>query len=130
MKEVIGIGVMLQTPSGTYLFQERDHNAVLHPGRIAPFGGGIEGKEDALECAKREMLEELNLEINTNNLQSIQLFESRHKPNVFIHMFLLKDVEKTKLTLSEGKDIVELSKEEAVAHENVTDFTKEILGFL
>ena len=121
---------MLQTPNGTYLLQERDGNAALNPGRIAPFGGGIEGEESSLECAKREMLEELNLEINTRNLESIEFFESRHQPNVFIHMFLLKDVEKTKLTLAEGKDIVELSKEEAIVHENVTDFTKEVLSFI
>jgi len=54
MKNIIGIGVMLQTSDGTYLLQERDNNARLHPGRIAPFGGGIENEEDIFQCAKRE----------------------------------------------------------------------------
>lgn len=130
MKKVIGIGVMLQTSTGTYLLQERDNNAARHPGRVAPFGGGIENEEDALQCARREMFEELNLNLDTANLATIQLFESRHEPEVFIQMFLAKGIEKSKLVLKEGRAIVEMTKEEAIENENVTDFTKEVLNLL
>jgi 8-oxo-dGTP pyrophosphatase MutT (NUDIX family) len=128
--KVIGIGVMLQTSTGTYLLQERDNNAPLHPGRIAPFGGGIENDEDAILCARREMFEELNLNLDVDNLSTIQLFESRYEPEVFIHMFLAKDVDKSSLVLQEGRAIVEMTKEEAMENKDVTDFTKEVLNLL
>ncbi len=130
MQKIIGIGVILQTPHNTYLFQERDHNTVMHPGKIAPFGGGVEDNESAHICTKREMFEELHLHINTEQLISIQLFEIPDQQGEYIHMFLLKDVHKNELTLAEGKAIVELSKEEALAHENVTGFTKLVLEYL
>lgn len=130
MTKVIGIGVILQTPEGTYLLQERDHNAEVHPGRIAPFGGGMEAGEDALQCAKREMLEELHLILDTCTLETIKVFESRNKPDAHIHMFLAKDIEKSDLTLSEGLSIVEMTKGEALANNKVTDFTKEVMNLL
>lgn len=130
MQKIIGAGVILQTPHNTYLFQERDHNTVVHPGKIAPFGGGIENEENAQMCAKREIFEELHLHINIEQLISIQLFEIPNQQGEYIHMFLLKDVNKDALILAEGKAIVELSKEEALAHENVTGFTKLVLGYL
>ena len=130
MQKIIGAGVILQTPHNTYLFQERDHNTVVHPGKIAPFGGGIENEENAQMCAKREIFEELHLHINIEQLISIQLFEIPNQQGEYIHMFLLKDVNKDALILAEGKAIVELSKEEALVHENVTGFTKLVLGYL
>ncbi len=130
MKKVIGIGVILQTSNATFLFQERDSNTHLHPGRIAAFGGGIEDSETVYECALREMYEELKLTLEANQLESIGEFESRNEPNMYIQMFLTKNVDLAKLTLQEGKRIRELSMEEALHHENVTDFTKEVLTFV
>lgn len=130
MKKVIGVGVMLQTPQDTFLFQKRDGDAKLHPERIAPFGGGIEDREDAIECAKREMREELNLHIDRDKLQTIKLIESQNEPGVFIHMFLVQSIDKTSLNLNEGEAIIELSKEDALSNEKVTDFTKEVLRLL
>ena len=130
MKKVIGIGVVLQTSSGTLLLQERDNNAKLYPGQIAAFGGGIENDEDVFQCAQREIYEELQLRINGEKLKTVGLSESQHEPGIFIHMFLLKDVEKAQLVLQEGRAIVEMTKEEAMENKNVTDFTKEVLSLL
>jgi 8-oxo-dGTP pyrophosphatase MutT (NUDIX family) len=128
--KVIGIGVLLQTPSSTFLFQERDNKAALHPGRIAAFGGGIEEGEDIVDCAKRELFEELNISVDSRNLEPLGLFESHHEPGVFIQMFLSKEIDKSVLKLQEGKSIVELSLHEALEHNLVTDFTKEVLWSL
>lgn len=127
MKKVIGIGVILQTPNSTLLLQERDNNTKLHPGQITAFGGGIENSESIEECAIREMYEELNIKLSPNQLESIGDFESRHEPNIYIHMFLSRNVDLSRLSLREGRNIRELSLEEALQHEKVTDFTKEVL---
>ncbi|MCA9356718.1 NUDIX hydrolase [Candidatus Kaiserbacteria bacterium] len=130
MKKVIGVGVILQTERGTFLLQERDMNAELHPGRIAPFGGGIEKDENVFQCAQREILEELDLNIDIENLETIDIFRCNHDPDVYIHFFFANNINPVNLKLNEGKSIVELSKEEALAHGNVTDFTKEVLRFV
>lgn len=130
MKKVIGIGVILQTLQNTYLFQERDNNTHLQPGRIAAFGGGIEHGENIYECALREMYEELKLTLDANQLESIGEFESHNESNMYIQMFLTKNVDSSKLTLQEGRRIRDLSLEEALQDEKVTDFTKEVLEFV
>ena len=71
MKKIIGVGVVLQTPNSTFLFQERDKNTKLNPGLIVAFGGGIEGTESVQECAIREIYEELTLELEPDQLESI-----------------------------------------------------------
>ena len=130
MKEVIGIGVMLQTPQNTFLFQERDSNATFNPGQIAAFGGGVEDGESIEACAIREMAEELNLQLDLIQLKSIGDFESHNKPNNYIRMFLVKGIDPSQLILQEGRSIQELSLEDALRHEKVTAFTKEVLRTL
>ena len=130
MKKVIGAGVLLQSVSGTYLFQERDHNTSINPGRVTAFGGGIESGESIYECAKRELYEELELSLDIGELESIGLFESDFEDGIYIHMFVAKEIDGSKLVLHEGESIVELSLEEALGHEKVTDFTKDVLRTL
>jgi len=103
MKKVIGIGVILQTSASTLLLQERDSNTKLNPGRIAAFGGGIENNETVLECAMREIYEELNFKLKPDQLESIGDFESRHRPNVYIHLFLVRNIDSYTVTLQEGR---------------------------
>ena len=128
--KIIGTGVMLQTSKGTYLLQKRDMNAVMRPGMIAPFGGGVEGDESLKECAIREMKEELGLNLKVSNLEEIKLFESKEKPGIFIQMFLVRNVDQSIINLMEGEAIVETSKENALKNDEVTDFTKEVLNLL
>ena len=87
----------------------------------------MEGEEGVYEGAQREIFEELNLQLETPELKDIGLFPSRHEPNVYIQMFLAEGIEKSSLQLQEGKAIAELTLEDALSHEKVTDFTKEVL---
>jgi 8-oxo-dGTP diphosphatase len=46
---------------GRFLFQQRDDiPGILHPGKVGLFGGHREGDETYLECAVRELHEELS----------------------------------------------------------------------
>ena len=128
--KTIGTGIVLKTESGTYLLQERDYNTPNNPGRIAVFGGGIEGEESVLDCAKRELFEELVLDIDTESLEDIGLFPSEREDEIQFQLFLLRDIDRSILNLREGRSIVEFSKEEALESERVTDFTKQVLRSL
>lgn len=94
---------------------------------ITWYGGQIENDETALECAARELMEELELKSLPNDLQDIGIFESHNTPGTYIQMFLLKNVDSKGLILHEGKSIVHMSKEEALASNLVTNFTKQVL---
>jgi 8-oxo-dGTP diphosphatase len=48
-------------PFGRFLLQQRDDIAgIMHPGKVALFGGHREGDETFLECVVREIHEELS----------------------------------------------------------------------
>jgi hypothetical protein len=76
------------------------------------------------------MKEELELELDSKNLETIAVFSVPHESDSYIHMFLAKDISLLYLKLHEGKSIVELSKEDVLSHVNVTDFTKEVISLL
>jgi 8-oxo-dGTP pyrophosphatase MutT (NUDIX family) len=128
--EIIGIGVLLLSTSGTYLFQERDYNTTKNPGQIALFGGGLEEGEDVTKCAIRELEEELGLRLNAQELRDSNCFESHNQPGKCIQIFIASNINKASLELQEGNSIVELSLEEALIHSTVTEFTKEVLRTL
>jgi 8-oxo-dGTP diphosphatase len=53
--------VIIIDPFGRFLLQQRDDIAsIMHPGKVALFGGHREGDETYLECVVREIHEELS----------------------------------------------------------------------
>lgn len=128
--ELLGTGVLLYTPQGTLLLQERDGNTRLNPNQIGPFGGGLEKDEDLRTCALRELKEELELTLTAEDLEDVGIFESFHKKEVYIQMFVAREINITTLVLKEGRSIVELTPKEALQHDKVTDFTKRVLQAL
>lgn len=125
---VVGTGILLRTTDGEYLFQERDAHLERNPGMMAPFGGGIEKGETPLECAVRELAEELEFNVSPEDLQDVEIMESHFAPGTYIRIFLVTNVDPDTLILHEGRRISKMSKEEALAHPSVTDFTKEVLS--
>jgi 8-oxo-dGTP pyrophosphatase MutT (NUDIX family) len=125
--KTIGIGVLLVTSLNTFLFQERDKNTQRNPGKIAPFGGGLDVGEDVFDCAIRELQEELGAHVSKQDLMEIGDFESHFTPGTYIKMFVVKNVNPSNLNLREGKSIREMTMGEALQHSEVTGFTKEVL---
>lgn len=126
----LGTSVLLYTRQGKLLLQERDGNTRLYPNQVGPFGGGLEKNESLRECALRELKEELELTLTEDDLEDIGHFESLHKKGAYIQMFVAKDIDTKTLVLREGRSVIELSPEEALRHDKVTDFTKRVLQSL
>lgn len=55
--------IVLYTPDKKILLQKRDMNAPTLPGYWGFFGGGIEKNEDPIKAVKREIYEELKIEM-------------------------------------------------------------------
>lgn len=127
---ITGIGVLLETSDGMYLFQERDKNIERNPGMITPFGGEIDKGEIPSECAVREIEEELELKLTSKDLHDMGIFESHFIRGTYIQMFLAKNINSVGIVLHEGKSIRKMSVEEALQNSHVTDFTKEVLSTL
>lgn len=126
-ENIKGTGLIIKTIDKKFLFQERDKNTERNPGAIAPFGGGIENGETPHDCVVREIKEELELDIENGDLVDLGLFESHFAKGTFIQMYYVSGVNADNLLLHEGKSIVSVSLKEALNHEMITDFTKEVL---
>ena len=84
------------------LLQLRDQKqTIFYPGVWGLFGGGVDVGEKPIDALKRELLEEIGLEIKSAKL----LFSWNHdKYNSILHFFLVPlTVELEKLCLNEGQ---------------------------
>jgi 8-oxo-dGTP pyrophosphatase MutT (NUDIX family) len=67
---------VLIDPEGRFLLQERDDiPGILFPGRIGLFGGQREGDETLLECAVRELHEEIGVLLAPERFQALLSFD-------------------------------------------------------
>ncbi|MEA3464106.1 MAG: valine--tRNA ligase, partial [Patescibacteria group bacterium] len=65
---IIGVGALIEIKNGKFLFQKRDKNTNRYSDMIAPFGGGLQKHESCLDCLRREIKEELCININNYNI--------------------------------------------------------------
>ena len=59
----ISVGCIILSHDQRIVLQERDANCPKFPGRIATFGGGLEGNETPLQALQRELQEELGASV-------------------------------------------------------------------
>jgi leucyl-tRNA synthetase len=128
--DVGGVGVLLQANSGSFMFQKRDGNTDRDPNMVTAFGGGIESGETALDAAVREVKEETGLEISASDLNAIVDLASKNTEGQKIRMYIARGFEAKDVTVSEGVGMTEMSIDEALQSDDVTEFTKEALSSL
>jgi 8-oxo-dGTP pyrophosphatase MutT (NUDIX family) len=66
--------IMFELPDGRLVLQRRTKDAPYAPGLLTLFGGWVEANETPLECIKREITEETNLDVNNMDIQTITDF--------------------------------------------------------
>lgn len=116
-------GVFLITPSGDFIMQERDpHPHIRNPGRVGVFGGGAEGGETPVECAMREIHEEIGLKIPQDQLDPLGILDKRENDGSITacHFYVATDVDPTALSVSEGRlvllDRIQLESNDRISH--------------
>ena len=104
MSAAAGVQVILVNPAGEVLLQLRDDDPALpYPGTWCLPGGHLEGAELPVECAVRELREEMGLQLPASALHHVG---SRQRSYGYEHTWWAAlDVDPATLELTEGQAV-------------------------
>ncbi len=95
-------GFLYNPKSNCVLLHQRDGNTSYNPFGWAFFGGLNEGDENAVECFKRELYEEVGLNVSTEEILYLDDYlNTEFNTHRYIY-YVLSDVKKEELKLGEG----------------------------
>lgn len=63
--------IILTDSRGWYVFEKRPETEADAPGMLTCFGGGREAQEDPESCVRRELMEELGMEVGAGALERV-----------------------------------------------------------
>ncbi|MEX0673002.1 MAG: NUDIX hydrolase [Candidatus Paceibacterota bacterium] len=123
-------GIILVTPGGSVILQQRDRSGVEQPGKISFFGGGCEEGETVKESAVRELREETGLDVSPDDLElfkeyDVTAHEGRHSGATF---FVLRGITPEDITVYEGEGVVMVcSWEDVQGHPGIASVARQVL---
>lgn len=110
------------------LLQQRDNNPeIINPGLISMFGGTLKKNDDVQHGLIRELKEELELNIEIKDLRKLGVFYKTKELDGIdytIHVFIIEDIDPSKLKLHEGKSIYNATLEECLKNQKLTRITR------
>ena len=96
------VGALLVDTNGKLIAQQRDDKPeITNPGMVSLFGGTSHEGESPIETLRRELQEELELEVSSNNLL-LQTVKHENGTNVACSIYIITGVDAEKLKLHEG----------------------------
>ncbi len=120
-------GGFLYNPKTNEVFlHKRDGNTKFNPDSLAFFGGLNEDNESAEECFKRELFEEIGLDVNLDDLIHLDDYLNIELNTYRIVFYVISDIKKEKLTLGEGAGF-EWFKLKEVFSQKITEKTERDL---
>lgn len=84
------VAVILKNSDGWYYMQKRTPDASKNPNKITFFGGGVEEGEDSETAAKRELTEELELEIDLTAVDAVSINKDLFSKTGTVYLFSAK----------------------------------------
>ncbi len=110
-KQATHVGAVIITTDNKILFQKKDSTHPNIPNKVAFFGGRIEPGESKYEALKRELEEELELDITKSgtNVRYISLIRSGDSGEFLTAVYIVDGVDTKNLVLHEGEAIVTIS---------------------
>lgn len=109
----IGTAIIIRSSDGKILFQHRDKTPnIKYPGTWVLFGGGNEPGETPEQTIRRELLEELNLNIPEISFYKNFHYEDADEEHLQYVYFAKLDLDLNEVKLSEGAGLGYFSQEE------------------
>lgn len=98
---------ILVDQSGRLLFQRRDNiPGIVHPGKLALFGGRREPPETALQCIVREVFEEIGYKVLADNFEFLIRLHGADPEKIAGYVkgevFVARNVPSSNLVVTEG----------------------------
>jgi 8-oxo-dGTP diphosphatase len=114
---------------GRFLLQRRDDiPGILHPGKVALFGGHREGDETYLECAVRELNEELSYPLTSERFEHLVTVGGSDKDveggTVRGDIFVVRDIPIDELIITEGSLLIVERTDLATIETELTPFAR------
>lgn len=120
------VGALLVDTNGKLITQQReDKPDITNPGMVSLFGGTSHEGESPIETLRRELQEELELEVNSSNLL-LQTVKHENGTNVACSIYIVTGVDAEKLKLHEGAGFATGTPEELLSRP-VTGVTKQAI---
>ena len=124
----IGAHAILITTDNNILLQQRDNNPqLINPWSISMFGGTIKKKDSILKGLRRELAEELELDISKHKVQKLGAFKKSKDidgVDYLIHVFVIANIKLDKLVVHEGNVFVGNNDKNLVNNPKLTRITK------
>ena len=120
------VGALLVDTNGKLIVQQRDDKpGITNPGMVSLFGGTSHEGESPIETLRRELQEELELEVNSSNLL-LQTVKHENGTNVACSIYIVTGVDAEKLKLHEGAGFATGTPEELLSRP-VTGVTQQAI---
>ena len=120
------VGALLVDTNGKLIAQQRDDTpGITNPGMVSLFGGTSHESESPIETLRRELEEELELEVNSRNLL-LQTVKHENGTNVACSIYIVTGVDAEKLKLHEGAGFATGTPEELLSRP-VTSVTQQAI---
>ena len=120
------VGALLVDTNSKLIAQQRDDKpGITNPGMVSLFGGTSHEGEPPTETLRRELQEELELEVNSSNLL-LQTVKCENGTNVACSIYIVTGVDAEKLKLHEGAGFATGTPEELLSRP-VTGVTKQAI---
>ena len=120
------VGALLVDTNGKLIAQQRDDKpGITNPGMVSLFGGTSHEGEPPTETLRRELQEELELEVNSSNLL-LQTVKCENGANVACSIYIVTGVDAEKLKLHEGAGFAVGTPEDLLSR-SVTGVTQQAI---
>ncbi|MFA5131141.1 MAG: NUDIX hydrolase [Patescibacteria group bacterium] len=122
------VGALLITNLNEVILQQRDINAIINPERVALFGGQVEDNENIEDALKREIKEEISIDID--NYQFFGLYKkilATHGEDCECYVYLAKNIKTDKIIVNEGSGYILVSANNDYLNKNFTLITQNVL---
>lgn len=127
----IGAHALLVIPQGKLILQQRDDRpGIVNPGLISMFGGTIKKSDNLATGLQRELSEELELKISPQNCHKLGIYKKTKEldgVDYTLHVYVIKDIDPTKLILHEGKGFIIDSSNILLGNPKLTRITRKAL---